>query len=142
MSIIKAVQDFLSTYPGMELQPLPKVLTDRPEAEPSSYAVAPAGGGTIKKDVTGNRTYQNSYVFFAKEHAAAESDRRDNYDFLEGLSDWIEQQADAGSFPALPAGYEALDMQVNNPMLFDLNDDGTGLYQVQFQLIFTRKRSV
>lgn len=142
MSIIKAVQDFLSSYPGMALQPLPKVLTDRPDADPSSYAVAPTGNGKTSKDVVGNRYYQNSYVFFAKESAAAEVDRRDNYDFLEGLSDWIEQQADAGAFPALPANYEVNDMKVSNAMLFDLNEDGAGLYQVQIQLLFTRKRSV
>jgi len=136
MSLLGALQDWLAEYSAMSIQPL----TDRPEAVPSSYAVAPAGNGKISADILGNRTYQNSYVFYAKEAAAAETDRQDTHDFLEALSAWIEERSEDCDFPVLPAGYEVEEIAVSNGMLMDLYDDGAGLYQIQINMIFTKRR--
>lgn len=140
MSILKSLQDFLLGYSGMSIRPLSEVLTDRPNEYPSSYALAPAGNGKIQEDILGKRTYQNSYVFYAKEEVADEVSRQENYDFLEGFSDWLEEQNAVGNLPQLPGKYEAETLEVSNIMLMDLYEDGTGLYQVQIQLIFTRRR--
>lgn len=137
MSIIKALQDYLVTYEGMDLQPL---ATDLPGTGVSKYALAPSGNGKTITDIVGNKTFENNYVFYAKEAAANEADRLDNYDFLEDFSNWLEEQNDADNFPVLPAGYEVESIIVSNVMLFDIDEDGTGLYQVQIKLIFTKKK--
>ena len=64
MSIIKTLQDYLMEFNGMEM-----ILTDLTPNAPSSYALAPAGSGVASKDILGNVTYQNSYVFWAREHS-------------------------------------------------------------------------
>lgn len=140
MSIIKSLQNFLETFDGMELKDIPQVLTDSTDTYASSYALAPAGNGKIITDIAGNKTYQNNYVFYAKEAAADEVDRQDNYDFLESFSDWIDEQNDIENFPILPANYKVEELLVSNVLLFDIDDDGTGLYQVQIQLIFKKKK--
>ena len=139
MSIIKSLQTFLASYPGMVLQALP-VNTDHAGVNPTGYALAPSGNDKTTTDVLGNRTYRNNYVFYAKEAAADEVDRQDNYDFLEGLAEWLDDQGEAGNFPALATGYEVESINVSNVMLFDFDEDGTGLYQVQIQLTITRRR--
>lgn len=139
MSIIKSLQDYLATFPDMAIQPLP-VKTDRTDEAPTSYALAPSGNGKTITDILGNRTFLNNYVFYAKEAAADEVDRQDNYDFLEGLAEWLDDQAAERNFPTLPTGYEVEELNVSNVMLFDFDEDGTGLYQVQIQLIFTKRR--
>lgn len=116
-------------------------LTDTTEENPSSYALAPSGNGKTSKDVLGNRTFQNSYMFYAKESASNEVDRQDNHDFLEEFSDWLEERSDNQDFPVLPSDYEVQEIQVSNAMLMDLYEDGTGLYQIQIQLIFSKIRS-
>lgn len=140
MSLIKSLQNYLQEFSGMEIRPINEVLTDRPDEMPSSYALAPTGNGRISKDILGNRTYQNSYVFYAKEHTANEIDRQENYDFLECFSDWLEERSEKGDFPTLPSKYAVHEIEVSNAMLFDLYEDGTGLYQVQIQLIFSKRR--
>ncbi|MDJ0305390.1 MULTISPECIES: minor capsid protein [Dehalobacter] len=137
MSIIKALQDYLKTYEGMNLQPL---ATDMAGTVVSKYALAPSGNGKTVTDIIGNKTFENNYVFYAKEAAANEVDRQDNYDFLEGLSDWLDEQNDADNFPELPTGYDVESIEVSNAMLFDIDEDGTGLYQVQIKLKFTKKK--
>jgi hypothetical protein len=139
MSIIKSLQDYLEQYPKMDMQPL-TIKTDFADKEISSYSVAPSGNGKISSDILGNRTYQNNYVFYAREATADEIDRQENYDFLEGFSEWLEEQNQEGNLPDLPANYKAEELRVSNIMLFDVNEDGTGLYQVQLQLEFRKER--
>lgn len=137
MTILRILQDYLSEYPRMAMQPL----SDITEENSSCYALAPTGNGKTSKDVIGNRTYQNSYSFYAKESASNEIDRQENHDFLEEFSNWLEERNDNQDLPTLTSGYEAQEIQVSNAMLFDLYEDGTGLYQIQIQLIFKKIRS-
>ncbi len=140
MSIIKALQDYLTEYDGMELKPISQVLTDRTDEQPSSYALAPSGNGKTVTDIIGNKTFENNYVFYAKEAAADEVDRQDNYDFLEDFSEWLEEQNDIENFPVLPSGYEVESLEVSNIMLFDIDEDGTGLYQVQIKFTIIKRK--
>ncbi len=139
MSIIKSLQDYLETFEGMDMQPL-TIKTDMADKAVSSYSVAPSGNGKINTDILGNTIYQNNYVFYAREAAADETDRQENYDFLEGFSEWLEEQNEESNLPKLPGRYKAEELRVSNIMLFDINEDGTGLYQVQLQLEFRKER--
>lgn len=141
MSILKALQDYLCEYDNMDMRPVSEILTDQTREYPSSYALAPSGNGKVSKDILGNRTYQNNYVFYAKENSADEIDRQDNHDFLENFCDWLEERNENQDFPTLPQNYEVGEIQVSNAMLFDLYEDGTGLYQIQIQLNFRKIRS-
>ena len=154
MSIIKAVQDYLTTYAGMELQEVEveeteagpslkvigRVLTDQTDKEASSYALQPAGNSRVNKDILGNKTYENDYVFYAKEAAADEVDRQDNYSFMESLFEWLEDQDEAENFPELPDGYTAESLTVANIVLFEL-EDHTGLYQIQIKFRYRKEKS-
>ncbi|WP_206460236.1 hypothetical protein [Anaerovorax sp. IOR16] len=153
MSIIKSVQDYLTTYSGMELQEVKieetetgqslkvigKVLTDRTEEEACSYALQPVGNSRTKTDILGNKTYENDYVFYAKEASADEVDRQDNYSFMESLFEWLEEQDEAENYPLLPAKYKAENLSVANIILFEL-EDNVSLYQVQIKLKYRKER--
>lgn len=135
MSILKALQNYLSEYDGMEM-----ISTDRTEEHPSSYALAPAGNGKTVTDIIGNKRFENNYVFYAKEAASVEVDRQENQDFLEDFSDWLDERNDADILPDLPGRYEAESISVANAMLFDIDEDGTGFYQVQIKLTLTKRK--
>lgn len=141
MSIIKALQDWLGTYPGMHLEPLNNVLTDLTKAVPSSYALAPSGNGKSQTDIAGNRTYRNNYTFYATESVTDEVDRAEIHDFLEGFCDWLEEKADADEFPKLPGKYAVEEIEVSNILLYDVTDDGLGTYQVQIAITMTKWRT-
>lgn len=135
--ILKALQDYLQTYEGMNLQPL---ATDLAGTVISKYALAPSGNGKTTTDIVGNKTFENNYVFYAKEYAADESERKENHDFLEGFSDWLDEQNDANNFPVLTGGYGVDNIAVSNAMLMDIGEDGNGLYQIQIKLTITKKK--
>lgn len=132
MSLLKALQDYLAQYDGMK--PV-QILTDTVE-ESESYAVSPAGNIRVSEDIIGNRTYENDYLFLARECTADEVDRQDNYDFLEGLFDWLE----TAPLPTLPGEYVAEKITPSNVMMIDIGEDGTAIYQIQIKLSFTKRR--
>ena len=137
VSVLKSLQRFLQGCPGLVLKP---IMTDSTGEGPGTYAVAPSGNGRISTDILGNRVYQNNYVFYAKESADCEIDRQENYDFLDAFCDWLEEQNDRGNFPVFGDQYMVRNMSVSNTMLYDVDEDGTGIYQVQIQIELRRKR--
>lgn len=138
MSILGALQTYLEEFPEMQLQP---ILTDMTGGKPSSYAVAPSGNSKTVEDIIGNRRYINNYVFYAKEYTAEEENRADNYDFLDSFFEWIEDRNEAEIFPVLPKGYVVDSISASNTILFEVTDDGVGIYQIQIQLTFERRKS-
>lgn len=123
MSILSTLQDHIAAYNGME------VLTDFPGKE-SGYALQPSGNDKTREDILGNKIYSNSYIFWVKEIARDEVDRADNQDFLEEFAMWLDDQP----LPELPGRFTANSLTVANCMLMDINEDGTGSYQVQIRL--------
>lgn len=135
MSIVKTLQTFIETYDGIEeIKNIPKVNTDKTDKEASSYALAPTGNSVTTRDVLGVVRYEHDYVFYAKEATENEINRQENYDFLEDFSAWIEEQNENDNLPVLSGKYKAESLSVSNIILFDVYDDGTGLYQVQIKL--------
>lgn len=135
MSIIKILQTYLGEFDGLDL-----VLTDITHKDASSYAVTQSAYGQVTRDILGNVTYQNGYIFIAKERVGDEVDRQDNYDFLESFCAWLEERSEQDDLPALPKPYKATGIDVENVMLMDVEDSGLGVYQVQIQLTFEKER--
>jgi len=130
MSILSALQTFLSGYSQMSIQ------TDIIGKDPGSYAIAPTGNSKSSEDILGNKTFENNYVFYAKELTSNEIDRKENQDFLENFQDWIDEQI---TLPSLSGSYKVIKMSVSNALLFDVSEDGLGVYQVQIKLIIKKE---
>lgn len=135
MSILRAVQTYLEGFCGM------KFLTDQAIGEVDSIAVMPTGNGQIKRDVIGGTSYQNNYVINVCESKTDEVDRAETHDLLERLQDWIDEQSRQGNFPKLPDPFMVEEITASNGMLFEVMDNGLGLYQIQIKLTFTRRNT-
>lgn len=137
MSIINTLREYLSEYEGLDM-----VLTDVTRKDAGSYAIAQSAGGSIRRDILGNVTYQNSYIFIAKEHGGDEVDRQDNYDFLEGFCQWLEERNERRDLPQLPSPYMPVSLEVSNVMLMGAEEGGEAIYQVQIQFIYQKNNEV
>ena len=131
MSVIGTLQKYLSEYKNVDL-----VLTDMTR-DTRSYALSQAASGAVKRSITGGTTYQNSYLFLMKEHGKDEVDRQDNYDFLEGFCEWLEERAEK-DLPVLAEPYEAVAIEVSNVSLMDIDTNGDATYQVQIQFVYRK----
>lgn len=136
MSIIGALRSYLAEYEGIDL-----LLTDVTMGA-GSYALSPSANGILKRDILGNATYQNSYIFTAKERGGDEVDRQDNYDFLEGFCQWLEGRNERRDLPQLPSPYLPVSLEVSNVMLMGAEEGGEAIYQVQIQFIYQKNNEV
>ena len=136
MSIIGALQAYLSEYGAVDL-----VFTDMTYGA-GSYALSPSTGGAIKRDIMGNITYQNSYIFLMKEHGKDEVDRRDNYDVLEGFCGWLEERSERKELPELDEPYQAVAIEVSNVSLMETDGNGDSTYQIQIQFVYRKNNEV
>lgn len=136
MSIIGALRSYLAEYEGIDL-----LLTDVTMGA-GSYALSPSANGILKRDILGNVTHQNSYIFTAKEHGGDEVDRQDNYDFLEGFCQWLEGRNERRDLPQLPSPYLPVSLEVSNVMLMGAEEGGDAIYQVQIQFIYQKNNEV
>lgn len=109
--------DFLPNDPAYSLDPLP--------SDP-----------VYRQYVDGGKIYQLEYAFTSK--AAYDGDARtmiDNSFFYQRLSEWVEQQEEAGNLPELE-GYTAIGNTVTSSgYLFDADSD-LAKYQVQLRLLY------
>ena len=136
MSIISALQNYLMGFEGMEMR---TIHTDGTESEAGTCAVAPAGNSKTVEDIIGNRTYINNYIFYAREYTNSEAERKENYDFLDAFFEWLEDNNDNEVFPEI-RGYAVEEISAANVMLYDVDEDGRGTYQIQIQLKLTKRR--
>lgn len=131
MSILKSLQEYIKSYDGIaEIQKISTYTAD----EKGGYAIGVSASNKISEDVLGNKVFLNNYVLFAKELAVDEVDRQEKQDFLEDFSDWLDEQNSKGVFPTLSGKFKVVSISVANAMLFDISEDGTGIYQVHIAL--------
>lgn len=136
MNILKSVQRWLETCPDIEL-----VHLDMTDEKPSSFAVALSGNTLLSTQLNGDRTYQYSFQFYVRDYAQTDAERGANYDLLQAISDWVEEQDEQENYPALPARCVAERMSVANMLLMQVDGDGdAAVYQIQLQLIYTKEK--
>ena len=135
MSILKSLQTYLEQFNGMEMEP---IMTDGVDSD-ISYALQPSGNSKTVQDISGNRTYINNYVFYAKAYTVSEADRQDNYEWLDDFFEWIEENDENEIYPQIP-GYTVESISATNVLLYDVDDNGKGTYQIQIQLELRKGR--
>lgn len=95
MTISESIITWLQGYEEI------KISTDRLESAPVAYGLTKVPEHSRHQDVVGDITYTDSFQFAAKLMSQTEQTRIRNQAWFEGLSDWIDEQAAAGNYPAL-----------------------------------------
>ena len=59
--------------------------------------------------------------------------------WVDDFFEWLEDNNDNEVFPKIP-GYEVEEISASNTLLYDVEEDGRGTYQIQIQLRLTKRR--
>lgn len=131
MTISDALKSWLSTYPGLEL-----VGTDRLETDPESYGLYKQPTIEEVKYIDGSSLRTEFYYFLARQNAQQEIDRRENYDFLESLEAWVDQQLFKENIPKID-GFEEIGIMNS----FYLQDETVeeAVYQIGIYVTYLRR---
>lgn len=93
-----------------------------------------------KRYVNGDTLRRCLFAFGSRERYSADRTQNlENIAFYEELSDWVEEQSQAGDFPALPDGLSPDEMHaVSSGYLFDESME-SARYQIQLELFYYKE---
>lgn len=138
MSVIEAIQEFLSTCPLLEGG---YININRLEMEDLSYTIDEvAAEPVLKRYSDGGALCQTLFLF-----ASSESFSRDAVEnlktcgFYEAFSRWLEEQSDKGSLPKLDNGTAQRIEAITNGYSFETNEEQSiQRYQIQCRLTYLK----
>ena len=136
MSLISAIRTYVATYSGLEAGA--GLFTDILSSVPTQYAVVPLPANPILETyINGKTLRQYPFALQSMESTADDPTRTANQEFYETFAAWLETQNDAGVLPSLGTGKTAESIEaLGTPILFDLGDSGTGVYQLQCRVTY------
>lgn len=132
VNISNAIIEWLQSYvPDKAIQ------TDK-LASKTSYGLFKAPTQNVSKDILGNYTYSDYYVFMVRMDNVTNNNMKSNQDFLQGLCDWIETQDARHSFPDLE-DYECRSIEVSSPFYMGTNEDTSSVYQLTIKIVYRKE---
>jgi len=136
MSIIADIKTYIATYSG--LQEDAGLFVEVLGALPTQYALVPLPGPKIIEEyLNGASLRQYPFALQSMESTADDPARIANNEFYETFADWLESQTEAGVLPSLDTGKTAETIEaLGQPILFQLGESGTGVYQLQCRLTY------
>jgi hypothetical protein len=136
VTLISAVKTYIATYNGLEDDA--GLFIELLGALPTQYALVPLPGPKIIETyIDGSSLRQYQFALQSMESTADDPARIANNEFYEAFADWLESQTEAGTLPSLGTGKTAESIEaLGQPILFQLGDSGTGIYQLQCRLVY------
>lgn len=136
MSIISALKNYLKTNPSIPSQA--PVWVDYMENKPTQFSILTLPGNQILEEyIDGSSRRVYPFAIQSIESTADELERLENSGFYEDLSEWFEEQSEAGTLPDLGTGKTAERIEMMGwGYLFQTGESQTGIYQIQCRLIY------
>lgn len=146
MTALEKMRRFVESYPGAESFAGFKV--DYTDQIPANAGIFPSGLVEIQRstDILGNTTVANQYNFglycvFAKppdDDAAATV----NADWVMDFQEWVQEQSVMGLAPVFGDVPRSERIMAQNGVLYDADDEGLAIYNVQISVQFIKKFEV
>ena len=140
MSIITGLIDWIKTCPLVVAAAYKDIYIDLAARDPDNMSVAASHDGVVKRYFDGSCLVAQDYVLFIKQSSDENQGRLEHNEFLEGFATWVWQQNYNRTFPEIGTDKTLLNVQTANGMFYEIDQDGTGVYQVQIKMNYIRKR--
>lgn len=141
MSIIESLSDFIKTCP--HLNAFADLHVDEIAADTPNYSIDPLPGGRIiSMDITGTTTREFPFAFTSREFTVDDLSRISNSGFFENFADWLDEQTEAETLPALGTKKESESIEATSwGYLYQREEDAqTGIYQIICKLTYTQTK--
>lgn len=143
MTIVEAIRDIIKQCPYLD-EYYKGIGVDYLGSDTTYYSIESVPSQTVlKRDIVGNTKRQYLFNFASRELYGEEVRQNlENIGFFEHFSDWLEQFSEAGEFPELGEGKEALKIEaITSGYAFDTDLD-KAQYQIQCRFLYYQERKV
>lgn len=143
MTIVEAIRDIIKQCPYLD-EYYKGIGVDYLGDSTTYYSIESVPSQTVlKRNIVGNTKRQYLFHFASRELYGEEVRQNlDNIGFYEHFSDWLEQFSEAGEFPELEKGKEAIKIEaITSGYAFDTELD-KAKYQIQCRFLYYQERKV
>lgn len=135
--IQRALIDWIGECPYIESDE--QILTDLlgPSSMPG-YAISATGSEITKRYIRSGNDFQNTFALYARFRGKENAQRQKNARFLQNFMSWVlSRNQSKYFFPILNGNVQSI--ETSNGMLFDAEENGDAIYQVQIKLKFYKE---
>ena len=129
------INTWLQKYePIKEIAEIEEIHTDRLTETTKNLAMQRTGYENLPlKYITDKGWYrQYQYMLLLKSESEIDKQRLENYDWLDKLTDWLDEQNTKKNFPVLEDGKEVKQVSCANAMNYQESEDGqVSIYSLQ-----------
>lgn len=138
MSIIAGLIDWIKTCPQVKAAEYTDVYVDLTAKTPANMSVAASHDSVVKQYMDGSCLIEHDYVLFLKQEADENQGRLEHNEFLEEFAAWVWRQNRLRNYPNIGNGLDLISIRTANGMFYEVDQDGTGIYQVQIKMKYIR----
>lgn len=141
-TIIEGVRAYIASCPLLAEIPVSSKGVDWTDESNKNYGIMPDSDQLLKGFISGGGNGKRQYAFalFVRNFTTSAVENLANAEFIERLQQWCDTQTKLKNFPEMPLGCTPTKITAENGFLFELDKNGkTGLYQIQFKLIYNRR---
>jgi hypothetical protein len=141
-TIIEGVRQYIANCPLLSEIPVSKKAIDWTDESNPNYGIVPDGDSLLRGFISGGGNGKRQYAFavFVRNFTTTAVENLSNAEFIERLQQWCDTQTKIKYFPEMPLGCSPTKITADNGFLFELDKNGrSGLYQIQFKLIYNRR---
>lgn len=114
------------------------ICVDREGGE-SGVSVSQSGNRIVRKFKDGSTLVERDLILYFAQNADNDEQRIDNNDLLDHVFDWVLSQTARRNYPNFGEGRRCISLTASNGMLYDSEDEGAAIYQMQFKLQYYQK---
>ena len=133
MTISKYVSDFLKTYEEIDID------TNHVQDGSDKYGLFKSPSRDFVRRVDGSAQITEYFQFFAAQKSIAESERKEDDEWLEAITYWLDDFQIIYEYPELDGGRRVLDIKVTGSPTPFTDDNKRIVYQMLLSITYERE---
>lgn len=139
MTIAEGLINFLWSFTDDSGASIKNILMDIVDGDPDVLSVSPSSDNTIKRYLNGDEVRESNFQVFLKAYTSENINRIQNTQLIDKMKEWINRQSKKKNFPQMEENRICRKIEANNGMIYDINENGEGLYLLQVKITYYEK---
>lgn len=138
MTISESIQKWLYDFGEIEIDE--KIDTDLLKAQVNTYALAKAPTNIREEFIDGSSLNTEYYTFLTRRTTQFDGERVSNNQFLEKLTEWVEERNNEGILPKLDNKRVCDNIAISSGFYLFETEEENGVYSLTFEIIYRKEK--
>lgn len=138
MTISESIIQWLSDFGEIKIDSV--INTELLKAQPNAYAMIKTPTNIRQEFIDGSSVNTEYYTFLARKSSQFNAERINNNQFLENLTDWVENANMDGNLPKLDNKRFCDNIAISSGFYLFETEENESVYSLTFEIIYRKER--